>query len=64
MSEEQQWAANKHFLDKIATTRDHVFLSVPKGDIRPNSPLAREIKYLTEHKGYQWVNQWSLRPTK
>jgi RHS repeat-associated protein len=58
----QRWAANTHFLDQIAARGDRVLLSLPKGDIRPGSYLADEIRHLTEHRGYVWVNQWSLRP--
>jgi|GEM_PF-3713192 len=58
----QRWAANTHFLDAIASKGDIVKLSLTKGEINPNSYLAKEIEYLTGQKGYKWVNQWSLRP--
>jgi hypothetical protein len=60
----QRTAANQHFLDVIAERGDDVLLSVPKTKIRYPSALVDEIKYLTEQKGYRWVNQWSLRKVK
>jgi hypothetical protein len=56
----QRWAANTHFLDKIADAGDQVLLSLPKGQIREGSYLAREIDYLINVKGYKWINQWAL----
>jgi len=56
----QRWAANTHFLDKIAANGDQVLLSLPKTKIRPGSYLADEIQYLIKEKGYRWINQWSL----
>ena len=64
LSEVERWAANKHFLDKIADAGDQVFLSIPKGKIRPDSYLAKEVEHLTKVRGYRWVNQWSLVPGK
>ncbi len=61
LTPEQRWAANTHFLDKIASKGDTVNLSLPKGEIRSGSYLSKEINYLTSQKGYKWVNQWSLR---
>lgn len=51
--------ANLHFLDVIIDRGDEVLLSIPKNDVRPDSALAMEIKYLKE-KGYKWINQWKL----
>lgn len=62
LNEADRWAANRHFLDKIASSGDQVLLSTAKTKIRPGSSLAREVQYLTQEKGYRWVNQWSLRP--
>jgi len=58
----QRSAANMHFLDEVAGAGDQIYLSVPKTKIRPGSSLADEVQYLTGDKGYQWINQWSLRP--
>jgi RHS repeat-associated protein len=55
-------AANMHFLDKIIAAGDKVRLATPKLKIQPGSQLEKEIKYL-EDRGYQWINQWELRPT-
>lgn len=60
LSREEQWAANRHFLDKVAEAGQQIYLSVPKGKINPTSWLAREVAYLVEEKGYRWLNQWSL----
>jgi len=60
----QRTAANQHFLDVIAARGDDILLSVPKTKIRYPSALADEIKYLTEEKGYSWVNQWSLKKVR
>jgi RHS repeat-associated protein len=57
----QRTAANRHFLDKIADAGDQVYLSVSKTKIRPGSSLADEVQYLINERGYQWINQWSLR---
>jgi hypothetical protein len=62
LTDAERWAANSHFLDKIAGTGDQVFLSIAKGDIDPKSYLAKEVDYLTKVHGYRWVNQWSLVP--
>lgn len=62
LSPAEQTAANNHFLDVIAGRGDRVLLSVPKGEVPTTGPLADEIAYLTDEKGYVWVNQWSLRP--
>jgi len=58
----QRWAVNTHFLDVISARGNRVLLSLPKQDIRPGSYLADEVGYLTQEKGYVWVNQWALRP--
>jgi hypothetical protein len=64
LSETQRTAANDHFLDVIAGRGDRVLLSTPKYDIPSGTSLAHEIQYLTQEKGYVWVNQWSLRPRR
>jgi hypothetical protein len=61
LNNSERWAANRHFLDTIADAGDEVLLSLPKTKIRPNSWLADEVIYLTKQRGYQWVNQWTLR---
>jgi RHS repeat-associated protein len=58
----QRTAANNHFLDVVTGAGDQIYLSVPKGSINPGSALADEVRYLTGEKGYQWINQWSLKP--
>ena len=60
LTDAQRWAANKHFLDKIADAGDQVLLSLPKGQIREGSFLVKEIEYLINKKGYRWINQWAL----
>jgi hypothetical protein len=62
LSDAQRWAANQYFLDTVARRGDRILLSTAKGDIVPNTWLAREVEYLTQQQGYVWVNQWSLRP--
>jgi hypothetical protein len=57
-----RWEANQHFLDIVASRSDRILLSTPKLKIQPDTWLAREVQYLTQEKGYVWVNQWSLRP--
>jgi hypothetical protein len=64
LTPDQQWAANRNFLDKIATRGDRVNISIPKNQISNTSILSREVEYLVEHKGYKWVNQWSLHPQR
>jgi RHS repeat-associated protein len=59
----QRTSANMHFLDEVAGAGDQIYLSLPKSEIRRGSALADEIQYLTGEKGYQWINQWSLRPS-
>jgi hypothetical protein len=59
LTDAERWAANAHFLDKIAEQGDQVLLSLPKSQIREGSYLAKEIKYLIS-KGYRWINQWTL----
>jgi hypothetical protein len=60
LGSEQRKAANFHFLDVIAKRGDKVLLSVPKTKIPKGTELWNEVEYLTKHKGYKWVNQWSL----
>ncbi|MBB5788752.1 DUF6531 domain-containing protein [Jiangella mangrovi] len=55
------WALNVYFLDDRIAAGDRILLSVPKGEIPLGGYLQREIDYLLAN-GYQWVNQWSLRP--
>jgi len=62
LSPAQRTAANQNFLDVVTDAGDQIFLSLPKTKIRPGSALADEVQYLTGERGYQWVNQWSLRP--
>ena len=54
------WVLNEKFLDVVAAKGDKILLNVPKNEIRPGSYLEKEIKHLTEKKGYVWQNQWSL----
>ncbi len=61
LNDARRWAANRHFLDTVASRGDRILLSVEKSKIRRNSWLAREVEYLTQQRGYVWVNQWSLR---
>jgi hypothetical protein len=61
LTDAQKWAANKHFLDKIALKGDQILLSIEKSKINPGSYLETEIEYLIEQKGYRWINQWSLK---
>jgi hypothetical protein len=62
LTEAERWAANRHFLDIITAAGDQIYLSIPKTQVERDSSLAREIEYLTKHKGYRWINQWSLVP--
>ncbi|HLL66090.1 MAG TPA: RHS repeat-associated core domain-containing protein [Micromonosporaceae bacterium] len=62
LSDSQRWAANTNFLDRVTARGDRVLLSLPKNQIRPGSYLEMEVNYLTQERGYGWVNQWSLRP--
>jgi RHS repeat-associated protein len=62
LSAEQQTAVNQYFLDQVADDGDSVLLSQPKGDIRVNSATWDETQYLTNARGYVWVNQWKLVP--
>ena len=59
---EQQWAANKNFLDKISEKGDSIVLSTRNSKIKKGSSLRREVDYLVNEKNYVWVNQWSLKP--
>ncbi len=62
LTDAERWGANKHFLDMIVSYRDRVLLSLPKGEMQEGSWLAREVEYLTNKKGYRWINQWALGP--
>ncbi len=62
LNDAERWAANRYFLDTVANRGDRILLSTPKSGIQPNTWLAREVEYLTQDRGYVWVNQWSLRP--
>jgi RHS repeat-associated protein len=62
LTETQRWHANSHFLDIIAARGDRVLLSVPSYSMKRPSYLEREVDYLVNEKGYQWVNQWALKP--
>jgi len=64
LSKAQQWATNQKFLNAIAKTGDQIYLSVSKTLIKAGSSLTKEIEYLTETKGYQWINQWSLKKNR
>lgn len=55
------WFLNRAFLDDRIAAGDRVLVSVPKGRIEEISYLTEEIEYLLEN-GYQWVNQWALKP--
>lgn len=57
-----RWKANQHFLDIVSSRGDRILLSAPKSKIQPNTWVVREVEYLTQERGYVWVNQWSLRP--
>ncbi|NJL28438.1 MAG: RHS repeat-associated core domain-containing protein, partial [Thermoanaerobaculia bacterium] len=62
LSDAERWAANRYFLDTVASRGDRILLSTPKLKIQPNTWLAREVEYLTQRRNYVWINQWSLRP--
>ena len=62
LTDAERWGANQHFLDMMVSYRDRILLSLPKGNIREGSWLAREIEYLIKNKGYRWINQWALGP--
>src|SRR5262249_8673207 len=61
LSDDEQWAANTHFLEIIAARGNRILLNIPKGEIGSRGYLPREIAYMTS-KGYKWVNQWSMHP--
>jgi hypothetical protein len=61
-NEAVRWAANRQFLDTISSAGDQVYVSTPKPAVGRESSLAREVEYLTEQRGYRWINQWSLVP--
>jgi hypothetical protein len=62
LSPAERTAANDYCLDQIAARGDRVLLSTPKLQIQSGTALSNDIQYLTQDKGYVWVNQWSLRP--
>ncbi len=53
--------ANYHFLDIIAEKGDTIKLAVAKQRMNPKSNLKLELDYLTEHKGYYWVDDYTLK---
>ncbi len=63
LPESWRWNLNRIFLDRVIRNGDDVYLSVSKQNIRQNSVLVDEIKYLQEN-GYKWVNQWVLKKVK
>lgn len=60
LSEQEQRAMNRHFLEVIAERGDQVYLSIPKKAIGESTPLDWEIDTLIKEFGYKWINQWSL----
>jgi hypothetical protein len=59
----QQWAANQRVLDAAISNGDRITLATSRLNVRPGSPLAREISYLTGPAGnYQWLDDVTLRP--
>ncbi len=63
LSPAQRTATNNFFLDSRMAAGDQFYLTTPKGLINPSSQLAQEVAYITRPgSGYQWVNQWSLKP--
>ncbi len=62
LSATDRWAANSHFLDTRIAAADTFYSTVPSTEIRIGSDLAREVAYLQDN-GYQWVNQWALKPS-
>jgi hypothetical protein len=63
MTPEQQWNANKKFLDRLIVRGDNVRLSVNVKDIHKKSYLAKELDYLREH-GYRVSSDgwWLTKP--
>jgi hypothetical protein len=53
MSESEQWLANMKFLDRAIAQKAAFLLSTLKDQIKPDSTLAKEVKYLLD-KGYRW----------
>jgi RHS repeat-associated protein len=53
MPEAVQELANQKFLDRTIAAKAIVILATAKDEIRPNSALAWEVKYLLKH-GYKW----------
>ncbi len=59
----QQWAANQRVLDAAISNGDRITLATSRLNIRPGSPLASEISYLTGSTGnYQWLDDMTLVP--
>lgn len=54
MSEAERWAANQKWLGEAIARGDKIVVATPKSEIRPETPHTKEIKYLTEEKGYKW----------
>ena len=63
LSGPQQWAANQRVLDAAIANGDRIMLATGRLNIRPGSPLAKEIEYLTGPAGrYRWVDDTTLVP--
>jgi len=63
LSASERTAANNLFLDGRMAAGDQFYVTTPSGLINPGSQLADEVAYMTRPgSGYQWVNQWSLKP--
>jgi hypothetical protein len=60
MTPEQQWNANKKFLDRLIVRGDNVRLSVNVDDIHKKSYLAKELDYLREHGYHVSSDGWWL----
>ena len=59
----QQWAANQRVLDTAIANGDRITLATNRLNIRPGSPLAAEIEYLSGPAGgYRWLNNTTLVP--
>ena len=59
----QQWAANQRVLDAAIANGDRITMATSRLNIRPGSPLAQEIEYLTGPAGrYRWVDDTTLVP--
>ncbi len=51
LSDAERWAANRHFLDRIADAGQQVYLSIPKGEVAAGSYLAKEIRLFPDSCG-------------